>query len=583
MVAMAATPLNPRVGPRVRPGVDPAALPSNQRAQAEPHIARNPRNPDELLATFQEGRFTDGGALGCGYAHSTNGGISWTRAWIPGVTKIAGGTFDRATDPVAAYDALGNGYLCTLGLSGQSLEVGVLLLSQSTNGGATFTPPREVYRPASTEIFPDKNWCAINTRTTAPFAGRIAVTFTRFVGAFNPLAITTSDDQGLTWTLPSVFTPADGSCQGSQPAWLPDGSLVVVYWNFQNSRLGTADHVECVRSLDGGQTFGPPTLVNDRVRMFNAPVVRNGAFLPSAAVAQDSGAILVCYQAYDAQFLPRVMVQRSLDSGATWSAPLPVSDNLILDPAGLAPVSTGEVFNPAIGVSPDGNRVVVAFFDTRIQRLPWVDTFAAESVDGGVTWGPNLRLTDRSTDVRLAPLTGSGYMLGDYLGVVAPINNDTPALMMSMAEQDGDIDPLAIRWGVGAGLTFGNWRAARWSYRDIQDPTVASAASDADHDGFSLLAEYVYGLNPFAADPSGAAGLQVALRTTGELELRVPIRAGMTDFRPSVERTSNFVPRWDVLTGGETLLGTGEQALIRHVLMPNQARDFFRIRMEFIP
>src|SRR5260370_11712312 len=56
--------LDARVGPNVRLGDDPAALPSNLRAQAEPHIARDPNNPDTLAATFQEGRYTPGGEVG---------------------------------------------------------------------------------------------------------------------------------------------------------------------------------------------------------------------------------------------------------------------------------------------------------------------------------------------------------------------------------------------------------------------------------------------------------------------------------------------------------------------------------------
>src|SRR5262249_2706204 len=47
--------LDPRVGPNIRLGDDPPSLPANLRAQAEPHIARHPTQPDILAATFQEG------------------------------------------------------------------------------------------------------------------------------------------------------------------------------------------------------------------------------------------------------------------------------------------------------------------------------------------------------------------------------------------------------------------------------------------------------------------------------------------------------------------------------------------------
>ncbi len=87
--------LDPRVASNIRLGNDPAALPPNLRAQAEPHIARAPSNPDFLVATFQEGRFTTGGAVDCGYAVSHDGGLTWTRALIPNLTTTSGGRYLR--------------------------------------------------------------------------------------------------------------------------------------------------------------------------------------------------------------------------------------------------------------------------------------------------------------------------------------------------------------------------------------------------------------------------------------------------------------------------------------------------------
>ncbi len=94
--------LDPRVGANIRLGDDPAALPPNMRAQAEPHIARSPVDSNYLIATFQEGRFTDGSAVNCGYSVSLDGGIVWSRELIPGTTPSSGGPYPRLTDPVAA-------------------------------------------------------------------------------------------------------------------------------------------------------------------------------------------------------------------------------------------------------------------------------------------------------------------------------------------------------------------------------------------------------------------------------------------------------------------------------------------------
>ncbi len=173
--SQAAVALDPRVGSNIRLGDDPAALPSTQRAQAEPHIARAPNAPDFLLATFQEGRYTDGGAIDCGYSTSHNGGLSWSRALIPQLTPARGGSYPRATDPVAAIDLNGNAYLNTLGFNG---GFGAVLVSRSSDGGKTFKAPVLAYQSATSDDFPDKNWLAVNT--FGPNPGRLIETFTLF-------------------------------------------------------------------------------------------------------------------------------------------------------------------------------------------------------------------------------------------------------------------------------------------------------------------------------------------------------------------------------------------------------------------
>src|SRR5260370_12364705 len=82
--------LDPRVGLNLRLGDDPSQLPANMLAQAEPHIARHPTQPDILAATFQEGRYTDGGAVDCGYSIRQDGRPNWYRTQVPGLPHVAG-------------------------------------------------------------------------------------------------------------------------------------------------------------------------------------------------------------------------------------------------------------------------------------------------------------------------------------------------------------------------------------------------------------------------------------------------------------------------------------------------------------
>src|ERR1700682_2446164 len=172
--------LDPRVGTNIRLGDDPSALPSNMRAQAEPHIARSPVDPDFLVATFQEGRFASGGGgVDCGYSITTNGGLTWTRALIPNLTTASGGTYGRATDPGAGVGLCGKNFLTT-SVAHPTFDDAVVVVSKSTDGGATFATPKVVYQPPNNSVFADKNWMAINNFASTTTAGRIVVTFTLF-------------------------------------------------------------------------------------------------------------------------------------------------------------------------------------------------------------------------------------------------------------------------------------------------------------------------------------------------------------------------------------------------------------------
>jgi len=143
--AETAVTLDLRVAPNLRLGDDPAPLPPTMRAQAEPHIARSPVDPDFLTAVFQEGRFVDGGAVDCGYSVTNDGGLTWTRALIPNLTTVTGGPYPRATDPVAGIDLSGRIYLNTEAATNSDFTEGIILVSRSVDGGATFGAPSIVF------------------------------------------------------------------------------------------------------------------------------------------------------------------------------------------------------------------------------------------------------------------------------------------------------------------------------------------------------------------------------------------------------------------------------------------------------
>lgn len=485
--------LDARVGANVRLGEDPAALPATQRGQAEAHLFRSVIAPDTLLAGFQDGRFPDGGALDCGYALSRDGGLTWTRALIPQLTVTSGGAFFRATDPVAAIGPQGDMYLNTLGSIDNAFGRAAIVVSRSTDNGATWTSPLDIYRSTTPQIFPDKNWLAVNDFPGAPNSGRLVCTWTQFTSTpngtatGNNLIASVSNDRGATWTSPIPVTPAGSNNQGSLPLFLPDGSLVLVYITFIGST--TQFSIQCKRSVDGGLTYpASATTVVASVNGWDDPELRDGVFLPSAAIARTSGEIFVTYTAV-VSGTPRVLATKSSDFGATWTSPVIASDN----PAGRS------VMNPAIAATADGRTVTVVFMDKRLapNGRGFVDHYAAISTDGGATWLPNIRLTEMSSDIRYGPQTSRGVMLGDYLGVTPPMGSDQAAVAIWCDTRTGDSDPFTVRFAPSNADNYSAWCIAR-RVLEVQD------REDLDRDGATNLVEYVDGTDPRRPD-SGEA------------------------------------------------------------------------------
>ena len=478
------------VGENIRLGDDPPELPAARHAQAEPHAARSFRDPGLVLATFQEGRFEDGGAVGCGYAVTRDGGATWERRWIPGLVQaVDGGVFDRASDPVAAVGADGTLWLNTLGL--RNTPDGFLTsiaLSRSTDGGRTFSPPMIVRESADTLNFLDKNWMAVNSFPGTPTAGRLVITLTHFQTIPNrsltyPVVLTYSDDQGGTWSDLHPITP--NYCQGSQPVFLPDGALAVGYWNFN---IPNPDRIEVVVSEDGGATFGPAHVVAE-VTIHHDPVARSGEFLPSLAADRTLGNLHFAWQAVEAG-APRILFARSTDRGQSWSAPVPVNDT----PAGRS------VFNPAIAVSPEGQHVTIIFYDKRhdVGAGNWADLYLAESFDSGLTWEPNRRISASSTDLTRAPLTPAGRMVGDYLGLVPALTLQEPGIAVWVDTREGSPDPFAATIHRRLPASFDHWQRLLFPAGAL----LAGPDEDPDADRLPNLLEYLLGLHPLVANPS---------------------------------------------------------------------------------
>src|SRR5450755_3520768 len=84
-----------------------------------------------IVSAFQVARIYGGGGADIGFATSTNGGVSWTNGYLPGITIYQGGTNSAASDAAVAYDALHNVWLISTLPIGSNTSVAV---SRSTDG-----------------------------------------------------------------------------------------------------------------------------------------------------------------------------------------------------------------------------------------------------------------------------------------------------------------------------------------------------------------------------------------------------------------------------------------------------------------
>src|SRR3954452_600320 len=79
--------------------------------EIEPWIASDPTNPKNILAGWQQDRWSNGGSRGLVAAPSRNGGVSWGLVRAPGrVTKCQGGPWTRGSDPWLDFSAKGVAY-----------------------------------------------------------------------------------------------------------------------------------------------------------------------------------------------------------------------------------------------------------------------------------------------------------------------------------------------------------------------------------------------------------------------------------------------------------------------------------------
>jgi hypothetical protein len=303
---------------------DPA-LNGRSQAQNETWVAADPRNPRDIVAGYNDYRRRDGT---CGVSYSTTGGRTWADATMPNgfVSGTAFGGKPReymqaSGDPSTAWDTRGNAYYsCQEFKRGTSVtedadQSSAFYVYRSTGtGGASWNftgrPVVEHNDVAGAGNFLlDKQLMTVDDAMNSPFRDRVYVTWTTFAddgtayiyeahsadyGEHFSAPVLVSSDTGLC-AVPATAAHPNGRCdsnQDSDPFTAPDGTVYVVWNNFNNARSGGGDNhrqVLLAKSADGGATFSTPVKVGDFNQLPNCATYQNGAD-PGRACVPEKGA-----------------------------------------------------------------------------------------------------------------------------------------------------------------------------------------------------------------------------------------------------------------------------------------------------
>jgi hypothetical protein len=409
--------------------------------ELEPMIAVNPANPRNIVAAWKQDVGSANQTRSDLAASSRDGGKTWTRSTIPGLTRCTGGTADAGSDPWVAAGRDGTVYFSGLAASlSTDPPTTAVVASHSRDGGRSWPVPATVAAPlAGNET---------DAITASPrLAGHAYLAWANFVfeqlPRTNSVEFSRTTDGGRTWS-PPVLVDQPGPLaidQAPRVLVLPDGTLLAVFLRV-DFELGLGQ-LYAVRSLDEGRTWLPPVLAGSNPIPPATPVDPETGLplpqpgFPSAAVAPD-GTVYVAFENSTSASSGAIGVARSRDGGRTWSsAPLP----------GISAFA----FEPAIAVDAHGT-VGVTWYDLRNDRPGdshlSADVWFAHSEDRGQSWrqahvaGP--------TDLRTAPLPGHNYV-GEYQGLAALGGRGFAAIFTLAGPQarNGPTDIFFARIGPG--------------------------------------------------------------------------------------------------------------------------------------
>jgi hypothetical protein len=412
----------------------------------ETSVAVNPRDPRQILVSWiQDGRATDT------VMASRDGGRSFSRVLVPGLSACTGGAFQVASDPGVEFSSDGRmAYFSAIvvNLTSPSADhvstasTG-MVASRSFDGGFSWSVPYLI-QPDTGDFWDLPRLTAHPRRPkTAYYVYDIRLA-PDFLHGYSLLSTTTN--RGRTWSQPRVLYDPQSSDSWpgiSKILVNQDGSLLNVM-ALVASPPNQATEVRAnptlqlaSRSVDGGRTWSEPiTIGTSAGRQFYDPVtltpLNTFDTFPSQTVAPNGDVYVSWAQPGETTASSRIAVARSTDGGRHWrTRKLAVKGQGALPTIEVAGDGTvGVLYYKIAPESRDGNwpaRVVVA--TSRDRARHWKTHHVA---------GP-FNLLTAGSDARPC------CFVGDYLGIARLPHGLAAAFSMGKPQAKHNVDAYFTR------------------------------------------------------------------------------------------------------------------------------------------